>query len=556
MNTPFTFEAETFAGYSANNHSLEADEMEQLETNPFAANRELAGERGNADEEGRIIDLTAHANKSRRQGTRDPRKVYALVLHQMACCFNRPDPLKNYLNTGAHFVILQDGRILHLHPISAMVWASNCTSPRSVAVEFAGNFPDTRGRWWFNCTKDPKTGEYREIDNKKCCQYMASHRDQKGCDYLAGKRNQVTQAQIEAGRYLVRYLVRTMGLKTILAHRQSSSSRENDPGPDIWYHVGQWAVDNLGLGDGGPGFKCGTGKPIPDAWRTWGRTTGGATGAGTARQREADDATELETGSGLCPTCGRERHEAMETTWDGEVPAAPTYVKNFSGPNAECVAALTRAGKTRAQALTVINSQIGSAIRMLRVAANRLKRGSRSARTNAIFRRIFRVPPSFVPGWLKQTATIKDRGDVVAVRCQRVADLLASGRIRFFCSVNGTNCPDCRTSSPAVFACSSWGRESTAPQNGSVICLGTSFWDDMKNGNTTSILSTLMHEPFHIYFGIYVTEHGPRDGRSVGKFGGINCLVQFVFQINGRNPPQRVSSRCAGTGVRSAATGF
>jgi hypothetical protein len=320
MNTQFTFEAEPFACYSGTTNSLEA----QLETDPFAANRELAAELGNADEDGRIIDLTAAANKNRRQGTRDPKKVYALVLHQMACCFNRSDPLKSYLNTGAHFAILHDGRILQLHPISAMVWASNCTSPRSVAVEFAGNFPDTRGRWWFNCVKDPKTGDYEEIDNKKCCQYLGNHRDQKGCDYLQGKRNQVTQAQIEAGRYLVRYLVRTMGLKTILAHRQSSSSRENDPGPDIWYHVGQWAVDNLGLSDGGPGFKCGTGNPIPDTWRTWGRTTGGATGAGGAQQREADYATELDTESGFCPTCGHERKEAMEISWDGEVPAAPT----------------------------------------------------------------------------------------------------------------------------------------------------------------------------------------------------------------------------------------
>jgi hypothetical protein len=556
MNSSFTFEAEPFAGYSEMPGNFETDEVEGLETDLFIADPELADEVGNADEGGRIIDLTASADKSKRQGTRDPKKIYALVLHQMACCVNRSDPLKNYLKTGAHFVILQDGRILQLHPISAMVWASNCTSPRSVAVEFAGNFPDTKGRWWFNCVRDPKTGNYKEVDNTKCCQYLASHRDQKGCEYLKGKRNQVTPAQIEAGRYLVRYLVRTMGLKTILAHRQSSSSRENDPGPDIWSHVGQWAVDNLGLSDGGPGFKCGTGNPIPDTWRNWGKTTGGTTRRDATQQGETDHATELDTESGFCPTCGHERQEETELSWEHETPATPTYLRNFSGPNAQCVAALTRAGKTRAQALALINRQIDSAIRMLRVAAGKLKRGGRTAQTAAVFRQIFRVPPGSVPNWLRQTPTIQDRGDVVAARCRRVADLLASGSIRFFCSVNGTNCPDCGGSSPAVFACSSWGQESTAPQNSNVICLGTSFWDDMKNGNTTSLLSTLMHEPFHIYFGIYVTEHGPRHGRSVGKFGGINCIVQFVFQINGRNPPPRVSNRCAGTAVRSAATGF
>jgi hypothetical protein len=240
--------------------------------------------------DGRIIDLTAKADRGKRSGTRDPKKVHALVLHQMACCFQRKDPLNNYLKTGAHFAILSDGRILQLHPVSAMIWASNCLSPRSVAVEFAGNFPSTSGRWWFDCEKDPRTGDYKAKGNATCCEYLRTHkRDQKGCDYLQSQRNQVTAAQIEAGRYLVRYLIRTMGLKTIVAHRQSSATRENDPGPDIWYHVGQWAVDNLGLNDGGPGFKCGSGNSIPDAWRTWGHGKPEREyGPGTRDEFEAD----------------------------------------------------------------------------------------------------------------------------------------------------------------------------------------------------------------------------------------------------------------------------
>ena len=186
----------------------------------------------------RIIDLTAQADKSRRLFTRDPKRVWALVLHQMACCYNVKDPMTRFLKMAPHFAILPDGRILQLHPILSLTGASNGFNPGSVAVEFAGNFPDTRGKWW--------------------------HGAENG-------QNQVTSAQIEAGRYLVRYLMRTMGLREILAHRQSSGTRDNDPGPDIWYHVGQWAIDNLGLKDGGPGFKVGTGNPIPDLWRTWGK---------------------------------------------------------------------------------------------------------------------------------------------------------------------------------------------------------------------------------------------------------------------------------------------
>ncbi len=179
---------------------------------------------------------------------RDPRKVWAFVLHQMA--FKRmgrvsrkySDP-ESYINTGAHFCILLDGRIIQLHPLSRMIWHGNCVSPRSVAVEFEGNFPNVQGRWWVDSTSS--------VQNKDV----------------------PTQAQYDSGKFLTSYLKVVLGTTHILAHRQSSDSRENDPGPDIWYNVGQWAIDNLGLTDGGPAFKCGTGNPILPAWRTWGNKT-------------------------------------------------------------------------------------------------------------------------------------------------------------------------------------------------------------------------------------------------------------------------------------------
>jgi hypothetical protein len=276
-------------------------------------------------------------------------------------------------------------------------------------------------------------------------------------------------------------------------------------------------------------------------------------------QNEYELLPELEAILGNYAGAYRNEYETGAGKADGTgtgVAAGPTFVRNLSGPDAECTAALTRAGKTKAQALAIINARIASAIRMLRVAADSLKQGNRTTQTNQIFQRIFRVPPRFVPTWFKPTAAIRDRGDVVAVRCRRVANLLAGGGIRLFCSITSANCPDCGNDN-APFACSSWGDESVAPKNSNVICLGTPFWDDMKNGNADSMLSTLMHEPFHIYFGKYVTEHDTHpDGRSVGKFGGINCIVQFVFEINGQAAPSRVSDRCGGTPTRSAATGF
>ena len=185
----------------------------------------------------RIQDQTRLTPTSlRRRRPARPGKVWALVLHQMA--FSRGNDPARYNRVNSHFAILPDGAILQLHPVAALLAASNGFNSGSVAVEFAGNLPNVRGKCW-----SPTT-----------------HR----CHRL-------TSAQIWSGRHMVDHLIRTIGLTHVLAHRQSSATRENDPGPDVWYHVGQWAIERRGMKDGGPGFKVGNGRPILDAWRTWGK---------------------------------------------------------------------------------------------------------------------------------------------------------------------------------------------------------------------------------------------------------------------------------------------
>ena len=106
-----------------------------------------------------------------------------------------------------------------------MIWHGNCLSPGSVAVEFEGNFPNIKGGWWIN--KEAKVPD----------------------------KDKPTQAQLESGKFLTSYLKTVLNTTHILAHRQGSDSRENDPGPDVWYNVGQWAIDKLGLTDGGATFQ-------------------------------------------------------------------------------------------------------------------------------------------------------------------------------------------------------------------------------------------------------------------------------------------------------------
>ena len=178
----------------------------------------------------RVLDLTGEAPKTKRHlraGTID-----AVVLHQTG--FTRGLDPQRYLKVTAHFVVLADGTVLQLHPMSARLNASDGFNGRSVAIEFVGNFKSVNGKWW-------KPSEY-------------------GAD-------EVTFEQIEAGRELLRRLGRS-GVRFVFAHRQSSASRGNDPGPDLWAGVGQWAVERLGFSDGGPGYFIHQGHAIPDAWRS------------------------------------------------------------------------------------------------------------------------------------------------------------------------------------------------------------------------------------------------------------------------------------------------
>jgi len=177
-----------------------------------------------------IVNLIAEAPASKRSKRTVP--VDAVVLHQMS--LSRGDDLFRYKKVTAHFVIAPNGAVAQLHPLSARLSASHGFNSRSVSIEFAGNLQSADGRWW-------RPEEYG--------------------------RNHLTPAQVDAGRRLLRMLSK-LGVRFVYAHRQSYADRENDPGPEIWSQVGQWAVAQLGMSDGGPGYFIDTGRPIPDSWRS------------------------------------------------------------------------------------------------------------------------------------------------------------------------------------------------------------------------------------------------------------------------------------------------
>jgi N-acetyl-anhydromuramyl-L-alanine amidase AmpD len=186
-----------------------------------------------------IVDLTAKAKPksttiNSRKTPRDLTTIDAVVLHQMA--FSRGSDLNRYLRVGSHFIIMPDGKVGQLYPFATYLNASNTLNRRSVAIEFAGNFPNTRNQCW-NATKF-------------------------GC-------HQLTQQQIDAGRCLLSHLKDKLpSMKHVFAHRQSSASRSNDPGPAIWRNVAEWAISNLGYDGSSRAHAENRGRPIPADWRT------------------------------------------------------------------------------------------------------------------------------------------------------------------------------------------------------------------------------------------------------------------------------------------------
>jgi len=174
--------------------------------------------------------------KDARASPRKQAVIDSIVLHHMA--YNIGNDLNSYKKVGAHYIVTADGQIAQLYDDLDFLNASNGFNTRSISIEFAGNFYDHRYHWW----------KSRELTIPDRC-------------YL-------TPAQIRAGRCLLKTLrARLPSIKYLYAHRQSSEDREGDPGPDVWFNIGEWALNNLNLTDRLPSTHIGTGKPIPEIWR-------------------------------------------------------------------------------------------------------------------------------------------------------------------------------------------------------------------------------------------------------------------------------------------------
>lgn len=170
-------------------------------------------------------------------------EVTGVCLHQTACILGE-NPSR-WDSVGAHIGITRSGKIIWLHDFDREVAHANGFNSQTVGIEVDGLFAGIEG--------DPKT----VWDNPGTA--------------IREVAQSPTDAQLESLKIAVRWIAAEVAaksgvpMKALVAHRQSSDTRRNDPGSAVWA-VALELMKELKLSDGGPKFKIGDGLPIPEAW--------------------------------------------------------------------------------------------------------------------------------------------------------------------------------------------------------------------------------------------------------------------------------------------------
>lgn len=187
-------------------------------------------------------DLRKVATQEDVGGKRSWKEVTGICLHQTACLLGeRPE---RWRSVGCHVGVTRGGQVNWLHEFNKIVWHGNGFNNRTVGIEcdglYAGIQGDPRTVW-----DDPTT--------------PAKESGMELTPELIG-------ALKETVRWIVSEVSKAGGeVKFLLAHRQSSVNRRNDPGSALW-QVALELMEELNLSDGGPGFKTGNGYLIPESW--------------------------------------------------------------------------------------------------------------------------------------------------------------------------------------------------------------------------------------------------------------------------------------------------
>jgi hypothetical protein len=187
-------------------------------------------------------DTAAQVHHGARVRSRPWRSVTGICLHQTACLLGeRPT---RWDSVGAHIGITRGGKVILLHGFDRIVAHGNGWNAQTVGIEIDGLYAGVEGdasTVW----DDPSTP--------------------------SRERGMVlTDETVTAAHAVIRWIVSDVAshggaVRALVAHRQSSDSRRNDPGSAVWQRIALPMSAELGLTDGGDGFAIG-GRPIPVEW--------------------------------------------------------------------------------------------------------------------------------------------------------------------------------------------------------------------------------------------------------------------------------------------------
>lgn len=189
-----------------------------------------------------VEDVRSVASRKVVTGRRSWGEITGMCLHQTACILGeRP---ARWASIGAHVGVTRGGKIIWMHDFDEIVIHANRFNASTVGIEMDGMYAGVEGddRTFWRPPSDPN------------------------------RRPQVpTPELIESAKSVVRWIVdevaRHGGRVThLVAHRQASKDRQSDPGSALWQAVALPLLAELGLTDGGPGYRVGSGLAIPEAW--------------------------------------------------------------------------------------------------------------------------------------------------------------------------------------------------------------------------------------------------------------------------------------------------
>jgi len=207
---------------------------------------DMRSKQSNPPEKKKKFKLTSKGKVFRRSAS----SVNGITIHQTAVKYsinkkqlNEAKGDKNLalanrsLGIACHVTAFHDGFVAWPNPLDWYVYHAGPLNSRELGIEIDGNYPGVIGGDTWN--NKPATKVTDELVDAACA----------GIELL-----------VMEGRKL------GMPIKYIHAHRQSSDSRRNDPGEELWKRVVlDYCVPVLGLATQ-PARTFGNGRPIPVEW--------------------------------------------------------------------------------------------------------------------------------------------------------------------------------------------------------------------------------------------------------------------------------------------------